>query len=440
MSYSALVTCLRYVCIILAITLVQSVWADDFSFQNFIPDNASVRRSWYNRIIQPLDVLAREKTSYETSSFLSAGVKVEVQVKKDKGYTAIAFMNKIDTVYKTKAQGNVEVRREHRPEKTSISEIIMYPDKAASVSVRIRPAGSNASMISVWIMNDGFLLIKDVRVTVPIESFVIMPIFRMMELSASRIAWQEIVWIRNADWFADVSRMSAVIRPLIVKLPDAEDGAMDEEGKLVRIGDGFNTTLSGFNCSGFAKWLADGQYAPIARDKGMYPLYLRIQDLKERHLDLRGNDRVLALEETRDPYFGLDWVRNIATRLALVKAEALINFEARDVRDNTIEPYVEDKGYRLRNVGFVLYLQAIRNPGRWYLASINGPWGSKPVAWQHYHIAAFFPWFDNNGVFHLDVYERNNVSSLGDLLARYADTWAHLVWISAEGDFEPPSF
>ena len=52
------------------------------------------------------------------------------------------------------------------------------------------------------------------------------------------------------------------------------------------------------------------QFAPV-RLSGM-----EIGELKARNLDTRGNRWSAAFETERDPYFGLDWTRNMAVALA----------------------------------------------------------------------------------------------------------------------------
>jgi hypothetical protein len=95
-------------------------------------------------------------------------------------------------------------------------------------------------------------------------------------------------------------------------------------------------------------------------------------------------------------------------------------------------------GYRVEDLIPVLYLQAVRQPGRFYLGSINGEFGSEPVLWQHYHIVVLFPYFDEAGTFRIAVLERNVESSVASLQRRYSGEYVHLVGIRPASDFILP--
>jgi len=100
--------------------------------------------------------------------------------------------------------------------------------------------------------------------------------------------------------------------------------------------------------------------------------------------------------------------------------------------------YFEDVGYRVRDLDLILFLLARVEPGYFYLGSINRDFGTDPVLKQHVHIAAFFPYFDENGVFHTVVMERNNETRLASLKNRYPSDHVHLVRLPVSEGYNPP--
>ena len=122
-------------------------------------------------------------------------------------------------------------------------------------------------------------------------------------------------------------------------LNDSEDGAQDSNGDFV-----FIETLSkqqnkaGFNCSGFVKWICDGLYYASSRR------LMDIETLKKKNIDKRATLLNSILENERDPYFGLDWTRNIAIKIAELK-ERDVDPGMVDLRDYPFSSYINDRGY-----------------------------------------------------------------------------------------------
>jgi len=118
-----------------------------------------------------------------------------------------------------------------------------------------------------------------------------------------------------------------------------EDGAMDASGRMVFIATGAPAGKGGFNCSGFAKWVVDGFYAPLeGRD-------MDIEVLKSRNA-LRDGSWSTRYEEVLDPYFGLDWSRGLAREIAAARTGVVPADDQVDVRDQDRVPYVPDAATR----------------------------------------------------------------------------------------------
>jgi hypothetical protein len=254
-----------------------------------------------------------------------------------------------------------------------------------------------------------------------------------MRLAEPTVDWDLLQPAERTEADAAVERTAAAIRAALPRLGDAEDGAMDASGGMVFIRDGSpQGAASGFNCSGFAKWVVDGFFKPLAGT------LTDIATLKERDLGIRGNRWTGPLEETRDPYFGVDWSRHLARELARARGEATGGSEAWDVRDAQGFTYVDDVGYAIADLPTVLFRLARAAPGRIYLGSVNRPVPGDPGLRLHDHVVVLLPYVDASRVFRVAVFERSAETSTGSLAKRYPNDFIHLVRFDIRGDFDPP--
>jgi hypothetical protein len=204
---------------------------------------------------------------------------------------------------------------------------------------------------------------------------------------------------------------------------------------MVFIATGLAAGKGGFNCSGFAKWVVDGLYAPLSGH------LMDIGPLKSRNA-ARTNTWSTRFEEELDPYFGLDWSRGLARTLLQARTGVIPTDEQIDVRDSDHLPYIRDVGYPVPKLEYLLYFLARKDPGTLYVGSVNAPSAAvsegTPTLRQHHHVIVLFPYFDARGVFQVAVMERNVQSSLASLVRRYGSEYVHLVRIDSEGIFAPP--
>lgn len=216
---------------------------------------------------------------------------------------------------------------------------------------------------------------------------------------------------------------------ILEKLPlcrDSKTGAVGADGNYTR------GLRKGFNCSGFAKWIVDGFYAPLSNSDERK--YISLVDVRKKHIEKRGCSYTLIYEQSRDPYFGLDWTRNLAVELGRKRGE-IVSCNSCDVVDSKVCEYIKDCGYPLSTIEDVLREQAAKFPNKIYLGSINGFFGERPKLWQHYHIAVFIPYYEA-GELKIAVLERNKETSFEYLQRRYPNTFCHLVAIENNGKFE----
>ena len=218
---------------------------------------------------------------------------------------------------------------------------------------------------------------------------------------------------------------------ILNKLPlckDSSTGAIDSNGFYTK------DSGNGFNCSGFAKWIVDGFYTPLC--DSFEAKYISLVNLRRKHITERGTPDILIYEDLRDPYFGLDWTRNLAVELGKKRGENP-DYKSYDINSSKISPYVSNCGFPLSKIEDVIKEQMSKENDLnfFFLGSINGFYGENPRLWQHYHIAVFIPYFEDK-ILKIAVLERNKETSFEYLLSRYPNTWCHLVSISSEGDFE----
>lgn len=225
--------------------------------------------------------------------------------------------------------------------------------------------------------------------------------------------------------FTSVDILKAV-REISPLLKDSPTGAIDSDGNYTK------NSNNGLNCSGFAKWIVDGFYTPLCKEDESK--YISVQVLRKKHLYERGTPDVLRYEDRRDPYFGLDWTRNLAVELGKKRGENP-TYKTYDVTDSSICDYVINCGYPLWKIENVLSEQDKLHPGRIYLGSVNGYYGDNPKLWQHYHVVVFIPYYEKEKL-KIAVLERNKETSFSYLLCRYPNTFCHLVGFSSEGEFK----
>jgi hypothetical protein len=249
-----------------------------------------------------------------------------------------------------------------------------------------------------------------------------------------------------ADYRAQRS-LIAKVRERLPELEFADDGAIDQSGRYVYINTGLEQQgQPGLNCSGFAKWLIDGILRPVTGER------MEIPPLKAPFGN-RGSPFTDLWEEWRDPFFGLDWIRNLASRVGTtlyspsfgslteieVRHEPFSQIILRGKRNSAIYSYpgfLENAGYGIEGLQALLYTLAIDEPGRFYLAAVNkedGPPATPenlrgtPRMRQYFHVAALVPYFTERGVFQIAVFESAAETSFNALRNRHLDIREEIV-------------
>jgi hypothetical protein len=262
----------------------------------------------------------------------------------------------------------------------------------------------------------------------------------------------------ETGFYRDIVNFIPKLRASLKGLTFRDDGAIDENGDYV-----FIETLEkqdgteGLNCSGFAKFVVDGILSPLTKTR------LAISPLKQKRND-RGSVYTNVYEDMLDPFFGLDWTRNLASRVGeLTRAPGYGTLQEIEVQtapfaslitktngSTTIRPYpgfLTNAGFGMEGLQPLLYTLAIDEPGYIYLASISDEQGlpvtednlrGRPRMRQYYHIAVLVPYFTGEGEFRIVVFESAEETSFEeDFKTRYPGHYINLVRIPVEGPFNP---
>ena len=331
--------------------------------------------------------------------------------------------------------------------------IRIFPRSDPYTYIQFRPFGTDRSYMDV-VLYDAYF-VRSLPLPVSLERLYTMPLNDALKLAGNKFPLKYFE-PNPADYSAKRNFISAV-RNLLPGLNFADDGAIDQNGNYVYINTGaLQTGEAGLNCSGFAKWLIDGILRPVTGER------LAIPPLKQP-FGSRGSSFTDVWEELRDPFFGLDWIRNLAsqawTTLRSAEFAGLEEFEVRDEpfsriivrkgRESSVQHYpafLQDAGYGTEGLLPLLYSLAINEPGRFYLAAVNNESGppttpdnlrGRPRLRQYFHVAALVPYFNEYGVFQVAVFESAAETSINAFRNRYPGHCVSLVRIPIESAFSP---
>ncbi|TVQ40647.1 MAG: hypothetical protein EA384_02415 [Spirochaetaceae bacterium] len=394
-----------------------------------IPEHNETRRRLVGLITGPLStVTASRPTTYRQ---LSGSARVRFESRDGGDHVYLLFLNEQRGRFPIVGRGNWVIRR--RAQDGAFDQVKIFLADHPDFFARIFPRGPRSTMDVILA---GQTVYRGVGVPFAFEQLLQRPFADIQHATGSLVDWR-LFWPADAAaQYAAVETMVDRLRPALAMLPDAEDGAMDRHGNLVFIESlVLQDQEPGFNCSGFAKWVVDGIYHSYTGN------YLDIQSLRTRHIGLRGHGWSDRYEQQRDPYFGLDWSRNLAlAALRLDHPTASTDPTAADVGSLTFARAVPHVGFAVDELRAVLYLLARNEPGHFYIGSVNREFGSAPSLRQHVHIVVIFPYFDAAGRYQVVVMERNVESSVASLQRRYSGDAIHLVRIRASERFQPPIF
>ncbi len=395
------------------------------------PETSEARRLLRDVIFLPIGELADVDSRMVYQRSYGSRVKFEVWRRKD--YLYLLFLNRdpFSRAFKVLERGNYIIKRSLKD--GSFVQVKIFLRREKGSFVRLFPDGDRTRMnLSI----QGYKLYSDIVLPMAFDKLLTESFSTVERLSSMIVDWKFVLYRGSKGKDSKVGRLAERIAECLPRLGDADDGAMNREGKFVYIRDGSpQRGERGFNCSGFAKWVIDGFYYPLTGH------LLSIGQLKRRDLKYRGNRWSKRYERERDPYFGLDWSRNLACALLSAREGTKITDpEVVDVRDSRYIPYVEDVGYPVKDLRFLLFYLAYKYPGYFYIGAVNANAPDSLALRQYFHIILFFPYFDSDGNFRVRVMERERETSVDSVRRRYPRDYIHLVKVEATGKFQPILF
>ncbi|MDR2808377.1 MAG: hypothetical protein LBB43_05135 [Spirochaetaceae bacterium] len=404
-----------------------------------IEDDSSLRitilNSWLTGKID--QVLAQKPVTYT----LSGGGRVQVRAEAGTNTVRIILARERNGSYPGWVQGSWILSR--RRNSGTIEHITVFLRSDPNLYVRFRPFNTDKCVMDVLVY--GAYLLQNLTLPFSIERLMVLPVEEV--LAAAKTQFPRRYFESEPALYRDLRVFISQVRSRLPEVQFGDDGAIDASGRYVFIndlrpqeGDG------GLNCSGFAKWLVDGILRPFTGTR------LSIPPLKKPFGE-RGNSTTDAFERLRDPFFGLDWTRNLAsianaTILSYQDIGQLSEIEVQKCPFTKLTAssgndgirsypnYLKDAGFSFDGIEPLLYTLAVDEPGYVYLSSVNNDGGS-PSMRTHFHVAALVPYFDEEGDFHVTVFESAEETSFNTFKKRYPGHFFNLVRIPVEGLFDP---
>jgi hypothetical protein len=357
--------------------------------------------------------------------------RVSFQASAQSGALYLVFANEHGRGFPVAGAGTFIIKRSLKDGSILQAKVFVQDDPGCYL--RLFPE-DDRTVLDVFLSGEPYL--THVVLPMAFDRLLTSPVGRIMDLTGSSVDWSLLLAPARGPGDDRLVQTVRAIRARLKTLRDMDDGAMDRDGRMVYIATGAPAGEGGFNCSGFAKWVVDGFYAPLMGRN------TDIAALKSRNA-IRANRWSARYEEELDPYFGLDWTRGLARSMAQARTGSIPGDEEIDVRDADHVAYVKDAGYPVPRLRAVLYFLARESPGTIYLGSVNAASAEAsqegtPTLRQHHHVIVLFPFFDEKGAFQVVVLERNVESSLASLNRRYSNEYVHLVRLESTGELALP--
>lgn len=247
------------------------------------------------------------------------------------------------------------------------------------------------------------------------------------------VDWELVLPRTNHAVYRKTDYMMRIIRSRLQRIEYIDDATIDKDGFFVKIADVSRPSQEGLNCSGFAKWVVDGLY------QGRLGENIPVDFLKLKPYELRGGRYTEQVEDQSDPFFGLDWTRNLALAIDLLDDDRA-EYGDSDVNYLAELKYLKDCGFSLPELRKAFYLLAVRRPGSFFIGSVNQTFKAEYDLRKHYHVAVFFPRFSLDGKLEIFVFESGEELSFDQFFSRYSDDYVHLVEFEGTYEFEPLHF
>lgn len=434
------------ICLALCLAAFMPIYALEKPVRDIVDDSTLrifIRDSWLTEV--PARVMARPAVRYN----LSGGDRVELRTETGRNEFVIVLARELTGALRNVggsfpgwAQGSWAFTRDRST--GGLVRIRIFLRSDPKMYVQFRPFGIDKCYMDV-VLYDAYIS-RSVPLPMPLDRLYTLPLQEVLNIAGNNFP---------REYFEPDPAQDRDKRIFIESLRDglagglrfADDGAQDENGNYVYIKTGqAQKGKQGLNCSGFAKWVIDQTLSPLTGRK------LAIEPLKAP-FGKRGSSFTEPWEELREPFFGLDWIRNLAAAAAAVlRSPAFSTLDEIEVRaepfsqlivrggaspDAASYPgFLENAGYGIEGLQPLLYTLAINEPGWFYLAAVNNEIGppatannprGRPRLRQYYHVAVLIPYFNEYGVFQIAVFESAAETSFSAFASRYPGQYVNLV-------------
>ena len=440
-----------------------AIFGLDTPIARIVDDSAlrtSVKDTWLAE--SPGRVITRPRTLHT----LPNGQRVEIRVEASQDEFAVLFARELNAAttgaavttaarngeFPGWAQGSWLLTR--RRDTGAATRIRVFLRSDPYTYVQFRPLSDDKCQMDV-VLYDAYA-VRALPLAVPFERLYTMPVQDVLNLAGDKFPRR--YFEPDQANYRDHRLFITRVRERLPQLNFANDGAIDEAGRYVYIETGLEQEGEiGLNCSGFAKWLIDGILRPVTGER------LAVPPMKAPFGD-RGSSFTEPWEESDDPFFGLDWIRNLASRAwSTLRSPAFGTLDEIEVRTErfsqviirersgaSVQSYpgfLENAGYGINGLLPLLYTLAIDEPGRFFLGTVNTEGGppstpdnprGMPRMRRYFHIAALIPYFNEDGVFQVAVFESAAETSITAFRTRYTiDHYVNLVRVPLETAFNP---
>lgn len=397
----------------------------------------SLRDTWFTEA--PGRVLARAPVLHT----LPGENRVKVWAEGGPDELTVVLARELNGAFPGWAQGSWRLTRRRDTGAPDRIQVFLRSDPA--VYVQFRPLAPDKSLMDV-VVYDAYV-VRSKPLGLSFDRLLTAPLKDVLDIAGDSFPLR--YFDPDPEMYRDIRAFISRVRRRLPELRYRDDGALDERGRYVFIETlGEQDGPGGLNCSGFAKWIVDGILRPLTGER------LAVPPLKAPFGD-RGSSLTDTYERVRDPFFGLDWTRNLAAAAgAVLRPSAGFGaLEEIEVRQGSFASLLlrSREGTSLRsypgfllNAGFgsegiqpLLYTLAVDEPGHIYLASVSAEQGPAPRMRRHFHVAVLIPYFSETGIFRIALFESAEETAFTKFNSRYPGHQINLVRIPVEGAFDP---
>lgn len=395
---------------------------------------------YYNEAGQKFQVRL-EETNDTFNIFVSPSSEINVTVYSSKGVT-----QEQQEVFPGDSAGSFVLVRDKKTEKPI--RIRYYFLKNSEVFVQITP-GQKTAMADMIIY--GNYAARGVPTGVPFSKFYEISFEDLMNVTKTKLPWKYVT--PDFTVYHSVQQMIAVIKEKLPFIMLANDAMYDEKNELVRISNGSPISTEGLDgdklylsSAGFLKWIADGLVEPVAGGR------LKRAPLIKETVTVKENGHQGVLSKKYNLYFGLDWVRNLASAVISVQngRTYLFNQSGVDVKINPFASvvtetgvantvtFIEDSGYTADVLKSLLYVLAATEPGNCYFGAIRSTDRTVVPEVKYFSdCCAFFPYFLEDGSFQCSVFVNGRQMYIDDFILLHSEDFVYLTRVKSDERFFP---